>query len=410
VGRKSPSGSRTRDVRLFEGARVGVNPTEIILDLGKVDSQAQPRLKDLNEGDFKNMPVKFAFRDENGDLISVATSSKVQMNDSFQWFDLAPSEMRLYDVNSARGAFRSESRDQANVKEIAIAPADNEVVVPAELPYRQTLEAAKARLLILLGYIVPQSWLSAVGFADAAYQVRELTGAVAFAEEVPAAQKSVLDQKPGMQWMFNQNESVGAGLAQTVIHPVLMESILKSGDGRAAFELLNQFTSDARTDEAPLVAFFYGGDLKADLRKLMRAKKSGLNPTERLRVESLLDFLQVEQARVGSVETAMNAYIQRHRQSRGIAVLLPGQSLLAQIHGALTLALGKTLVGRDTIALARLARVLQQASLLEKEAQDLFLQRELPGIAGKNGKWTHSAIQALLEQWIANHELVAVSA
>ena len=107
----------------------------------------------------------------------------------------------------------------------------------------------------------------------------------------------------------------------------------------------------------------------------------------------------------------MNEYIAEYGKAWGIAVLVPQPELLSQINGALALALGQEIAAEDMVILAKIARVLQQASLLSGDDQGRYLRRELSErVAGQNGKWTLTGIKALIAQWIATHELVAASA
>lgn len=261
--------------------------------------------------------------------------------------------------------------------------------------------------------IVPLTWLRKLGnnFVKAAAAITKIIGRLVFAEEFPVQVASFLETKQAnADWTFAQKNPSANGVAQVVLHADLLE-ILNSGDARPLFELLNQFSQDARTDVAPVVVFSSANDLKADLRKWMTGKNSGLSPLEKREVETLLQLLQVEKVGAGvSAEAAMNAYIRHYGKTWGIAVLLPRAELLKQIQGALTLALGQKIAAKDAIVLARIARVFQQASLLSGTAQAQFLQNELPGIAKQQGGWIHNSIQALLSQWLANHELIAVSA
>lgn len=277
-----------------------------------------------------------------------------------------------------------------------------------------TLEEARQILVKWLEGIVPQKWLAGLRFEEAASTVTRFTSAVAFAGEVPMVLPSLLaEHQPNAAWQFARTElkvsAANAGrVGQVILHPQVAELI--AANGRAAFEILKQFSNQAGSDIAPLVIFSAENNLKDQILKAMTNLRSGLTPTEKGEAGNLIKLLQIESVVSGSAEEAMNRYLAEYQKTWALAALLPNENLLDQIQSPLKMALAeKTVAAEDAVVFAKIAKALYQAALLGETDQIRYLSENLSGASKTARGWVVS-LKTLIDALVLTRELIATSA
>ncbi len=278
-----------------------------------------------------------------------------------------------------------------------VAPSDAEVVVPSVLSYRQTLQAARLKLLNWLGGIVPQRWLSAVGVEDIARQVRALTGADAFAEEVPVERRGVLASFHGGKNYLAKSETAEFS-SKIILDISFVEEFLEEKDALGLFALLQ--------NSADLIVFDTTGNLSQRLKDKINNRRSRLSAQQKQAALDAVKTLRVVSANSETLYGEISALAKKP----DTAVLLASADGLEKISGKLVMALRETLHAGDAQALIALIRILKQAAMLDSEAASDYLQMQIDGLRRQGRGWLAESIQTLISSLIANHELVAVSA
>lgn len=278
-----------------------------------------------------------------------------------------------------------------------LIPSRSEVYTATQTDYRQTLEIARLKLLSWLGGIVPQSWLSAIGFTDAARQVRAITGADAFAEEVPVERRGVLASDYAEKNYVAKPETAEFS-SKIILDISFVEEFLEAKDALGLFALLQ--------NSAGLIVFDTTGNLSQRLQDKINNRQSRLSAQQKqVALES------VKGLKVMSVNSqTLYGEISALAKNPDTAVLLASADGLEKISGKLVMALRETLHAGDAQALVALIRILKQAAMLDAEAASDYLQRQIDGLRRQGRGWLADSIQSLISSLIKNHELVAVSA
>jgi len=286
------------------------------------------------------------------------------------------------------GIARSEQRSQPSPSEVFVAP---------QAEYRGALEAARAKLLVWLGGIVPQRWLSALGFKDTAIQVQQLAGMRVFAEEVPMVRSSVLAVNHAGQTYVAKSETAKSS-AKIVLDQQFIEEFLNSENASGLFALLQHAEG--------LIVFDAEGNLSQRITDKLNNRRSGLSVQQKQNAAEFLKALRIVRGQTETIYSEISALAQKP----DTAVLLASADALEKVNGELVMALRETVHTGDAQALVALIRVLKQAAMLDRGAASDYLQRQIDGLRRQGRGWLADSIQTLISSLIANHELVATSA